>query len=626
MLVNLNGVAFKYKEDVILSGVDLTVNPKERIGLVGINGAGKTTLLGLICGELNPTSGEVSRKNDLKIGYLKQNSGLNSQNAIYEEMLSVFSEETSAIDSQEKLSSEIAKTEEGTLEFKKLSHEYEALSRFISARDGYNIETKIKTVLNGMGFAEKINQNIATLSGGEKTRLAISKLLLLEPELLILDEPTNHLDFAALAFLESYLSSYKGALIVVSHDRYFLDKVATTIWEVENGGCYSYSGNYSKYKTVKNELVLARTREYQKQQEKIAAMKDYIARNIVRATTAKSAQSRVKQLENLDIIEKPRTFVRPPHFFFNFDYESGKTVLTVEKLSLSAGGKELLKDVDFVVEKGDRVGILGPNGTGKSTLIRALQARGNPSIRYGVNVKIGYYDQENLNMNPNNTVLDELWGRHHLASQTKIRSLLGGLQLGADDIEKPVGVLSGGERAKLGFAVAMAEEGNTLLLDEPTNHLDLLSREALEDALRAFGGTIVFVSHDRYFLNAVATRIFELDNKKITSYAGNFSRYEDAKRVTNSTVTEEKKPEKVKNTTYRTAKDRSAEVKKKQRVAALEKEIEELEAEAERLNEESLRPDIVSNYALYGEYEAKIAANKVKISAAYEEWLSLQDE
>lgn len=623
MLIDIVNAGFTYGDASIVDNVNLRINDGDRIGLIGQNGAGKTTLLKLIIGELELSKGEIGRKDGLICGYLRQNEGLESRLTVYDEMLTVFSKVLEAVKKQEELSRLIAETPHDSFDFKRLSSQYDNNASYIAAKEGYNVDVKIKTVLNGMGFAERYRQIVATMSGGEKTRLAIAKLLLKAPELLILDEPTNHLDFKTLAWLEGYLESYKGALVIVSHDRYFLDRMVNGIWELDDGSVEAYNGNYSTYKVTKSELMAFRIKEYEKQQIEIAAMKDYIARNICRATTANSAKSRVHRLANMERLTKPRTTKKTPVFRFDFDYESNKNVLTVSDLKLEIDRNLLLEDVGFEVKKGERIAILGANGTGKSTLMRALANNGDPRIKYGKDVKTAYYDQENQNLDFGNTVLEELWGRHHRESQTAIRSILGGLLLGAEDIEKRVGVLSGGERAKLGLAVIMADRCNTLLLDEPTNHLDLITREALEDALAKFEGTIIFVSHDRYFINRVATAVFEIENRRLIRYGGNFDAYENIKkRQAAVTEFETNKPAQ-KSSSYRTAKERAEDVRTKQRVAELEKLIDALEKEIEAISEQMLMPDILSDYQKYREMELLQNAKKAELEEYYNEWVTV---
>jgi ATP-binding cassette subfamily F protein 3 len=628
MLLSVQDASFSYGAEIILKNINLQINENDRVGLIGRNGAGKTTLLKLIMRELLPDTGEITIKQNLITGYLRQNEGLDSGNTVYAEMESVFREVLSAVKRQEELSLLLSRTPHNTPEYRNLVSEYDKNSVFLAAKDGYHIDVKIKTVLNGMGFADSYNQSIRTMSGGEKTRLAIAKLLLEAPELLIFDEPTNHLDFRTLAWLEGYLSSYKGALVVVSHDRFFLDRMVDKIWDLEDGSVETYNGNYSSYKVQKSERIAYRLKEYEKQQTKIASMEDYIARNIVRATTANSAKSRVHQLANMERLEKPRLTQKTPHFDFPIEYESNKLVLSVSHLSLAAEGKMLLEDVSFEIKKKERIALIGANGTGKSTLMKRLAGSADdPAVRFGKDVKRGYYDQENLNLNFDNSVLEELWKRHHRESQTYIRSILGGLLLTEEDIDKAVGVLSGGERAKLGLAVVMADRCNTLFLDEPTNHLDLPTREALEDALRRYQGTVLFVSHDRYFINRVATAVLELDNRAMTRYEGNFDLYERQKRESQpkEPMSAEDKPAQKKNSSYRSAKERADEVKARLRRAELEKTISSFETEIAVLDDMMLKPEILSDYARYKLLETERTEKQKKLDSLYEEWIRIQE-
>ncbi|MDE5896288.1 MAG: ATP-binding cassette domain-containing protein, partial [Clostridia bacterium] len=482
----------------------IAVQENDRIGFIGGNGEGKTTILKLLLGALTPDEGEVFRKNGARIGYLEQSGGFEGDCTVYEAMREVFREDEELIAALRETERKMAAADE--TELRVLSARCENLNKRIAARDSYNFEVRIRTVLGGMGFLNDCEQRVNTMSGGEKTRLKLCRLLLEEPDLLILDEPTNHLDFKTLFWLEDYLSSYRGALLVVSHDRYFLDRLTSRTLELERGTVYSYRGNYTKYKVLKQERLLSETREYEKQREEIARLQDYVARNIVRATTAKSAQSRVKQLDKMDVLEKPLPPPQPPRFSFTYEERPYERVLQAERFDLAAGGKTLLKGAEFTLMRGEKCALLGDNGTGKSTLLKYFLSN-NPAVRFGRFVKIAYYDQENADLDPEERVLEAFWGKHALLSQTDARKLLAQAGLDAEDVEKKVKELSGGLKAKLELALLEARRGNVLMLDEPTNHLDLPARESLEDALKAFDGTILFVSHDRRFVEAIANRI-----------------------------------------------------------------------------------------------------------------------
>ncbi len=628
MLINLKNTTFGYDAENIFENVNLSINLKDRIGLIGTNGAGKTTLLKLILGELSPNIGEISKKSNLSMACLKQNTGLNSEKSVYDEMNSVFDSVHNALREKEQIAFELSKHQDSSKEFSVCAQKLAEIDSFLYAKDAFNVDVKIKTILNGMGFQNCYSQIVSTMSGGEKTRLALCKLLLEEPELLILDEPTNHLDFQTLQWLETYLSTYKGAILIVSHDRYFLDNMVSKIWELEDKEISSYTGNYSKFRQTKKEIVACRQKEFQKQSEKISAMKEYAEKNIVRATTSKSAKSRLHQLENIEILEKPKTFHKTAKFKFSMDYESNKIVLTVENASLQIENKVLLSDASFQVKRQERVAIIGANGAGKSTLLKEILSRKNRAIRFGKDVKTAYYDQENLNLDFNNTVIDELWGKFRGKTQTEVRSILGGLLLDENDIQKQIKVLSGGERAKLGFALIMADTANTLILDEPTNHLDLETREALEEGLKNFDGTIIFVSHDRYFLNQIATKIVEIENKTIKEFVGNFVQYEKQKKLENEQKLELAleqqiaKPISKSNSYFRSAKDRSQEIKQKQHLQNLEKRIEELSKKEAELFEELAKPSCYENFKTTNEMQREI---RKEIDTLEEEWMSLVD-
>ena len=629
MLLDLENVSFGYDEKTILENVTFTINEGERIGFIGPNGEGKTTLIRLMAGELSADGGKIYRKSGLKCGYLAQTGGYESENTVYEEMRGVFSGVFGAIEKLRETEKALARAEYGSAAFRDLSAKYEQLDKRIAAADGYGTDVKIKTVLNGMGFEKAYDQVISTMSGGEKTRLKLCRLLLEEPEILFLDEPTNHLDVPTLFWLESYLASYRGAIFTVSHDRYFLDRVAQKIFELENKKVTSFRGNYSKYKILKAEKVLFEEREYEKQQEEIAALKDYVARNIVRATTAKSAQSRVKKLESMELLEKPLPPPTPPVFRFTFAEKSEEAALGVNGLSLSAGGKTLLENASFAVRRGEKIALVGENGTGKSTLIRALVKNADPAVRRGRFVKTGYYDQENAALDPEETVLGALWHKHTGLTQTEARAALARAGLTAEDMEKKVKSLSGGERAKLSLVLLEAERANFLILDEPTNHLDLLAREALEEALRAYEGTLLFVSHDRYFIQNIADKIIEIADKKLTVYPCCYEEFNELKRTaaakaqTDADAALLREKESVKNASHRSKAERAEEAKRKQLLKQTEKEISETEAEISALQAEIARPEIAADYKLLGEKCARLDELNARAESLYEEYEKL---
>ena len=629
MLISAENLSFGFAGAPLLENISFTLSEGDRVGLIGPNGEGKTTLIRLILSELEPESGALFKKNGCRIGYLAQTGGYDSENTAFEEMRSVFREDIRAIDALRETEAKIARAEEGSAEYRALSARYDALTKQIAARDSYHYEIKIRTVLNGMGFSDSFSQPVSTMSGGEKTRLKLCRLLLEEPELLILDEPTNHLDIKTLFWLEDYLASFKGAILTVSHDRYFLDRLVREIYELERGTLSVFKGNYTKYKLLKAEKNTRILKEYEKQQEEIAHLQDYVDKNLVRATTAKSALSRVKKLEKMERIERPPLPPSPPRFSFSYAEKPYEKVLEVSALRLAAGEKVLLENASFALTRGEKCAVVGDNGTGKSTLVKEIVKNKNPTVKIGRFVKVAYYDQENANLNPENTVLGELWERHVLWDQTKVRNILAQAKLDAGDMDKKVRMLSGGERAKLALAVFECENGNFLILDEPTNHLDLPARESLEDALKAFDGTILFVSHDRYFIQALAGKIVELSDGKAVEFKGTYDEY-NAFKAALKDGGERPAPQKAaeakpKESGYRTKEERAAETKKRLRVKQIEEEISALETEEAEINSQLALPEIAGNYELLKEKCARLEEVKNLLDGLYEEYETLID-
>ena len=629
MLISLENASFSYGDNLIFGGVSFSVNEGERVGLIGANGEGKTTLIKLILGELYPDRGSIIKKNGARIGYLEQNGGYSSGNTVYGEMLEVFGKELSAIEKLEALSAKLAAVDPLTPEYAALSAQIESLNGFIASRDCYNIQVRIKTVLNGMGFADKYGQSVETMSGGEKTRLKLARLLLEQPDLLILDEPTNHLDVNTLFWLEDYLSSFKGGLLVVSHDRYFLDKLTSRILEIENKKVLSFTGNYSKYKILKAERQARLLKEYEAQQEERARLQDYVDRNIVRATTAKSALSRVNKLERMEILEKPYTPPRAPSFKFSYDLKPYENVLQVNNLNLEIGGKRLISAGQLQVKRGEKVAIVGENGTGKSTLLKEIMRRGNPAVELGRLVKPAFYDQEGANLTGENTVIAELWERHTGLTQTEVRKALAQCGLFEEDMEKPVKALSGGERAKLALCILECERGNFLLLDEPTNHLDLPARESLEKALKEFDGTLLFVSHDRYFLAALADKTAEIENGTLNVFDGGYVAFNEYKKQKNEEIKRAQEQEKYtekqaeKENFYRSKKERAEEAKRKELIKKTEESICALEEREQRLNADLANPLIIADYKKVGEITDELLSIKLQLDTLYKTYESL---
>lgn len=616
MLISVDNVTFDYGGNLIFKDVSFSINEGDRIALIGANGEGKTTLIKVILSQLEPSDGEVFKKSGIKIGYLEQNGGFESGNTVYGEMKLVFREEFSAVEKLNSLSKELSEADYQSKEYEILSAKLESLNKYISANDCFNAEVKIKTVLNGLGFADMYERVIDGLSGGEKTRLKLAKLLLEQPELLILDEPTNHLDIASLFWLEEYLQTFKGAIFVVSHDRYFLDRIVSSVVELENKNVLLFKGNYSKYKVLKCAYVERRQKEYEAQVEEIKKLQDYVARNIVRATTAKSAQSRVNRLEKMDVLEKPYLPPKPPVFGFEYDEKPYENVLEIKNFNLERGGKRLISNGNLNLKRGKKLALTGANGTGKSSLLKEIVS-GNSEISLGRFVKIAYYDQEFATLGGENTVLEEVWGRRTGLTQTEVRAALARSGLFAEDIYKKVKMLSGGEKAKLALCVLELERGNLLILDEPTNHLDLPAREALETALINFDGTLIFVSHDRYFVSAVATAVAEISNCSINYFDGGYKEYTEF--INNNKEEPIKKtPEKDKG--YRSKKERAEAENRKAEIKRIEEEISKAEEEEALINKQLQDPVILADYKKVLSLSEKLTGIKLQLDGLYKEY------
>lgn len=648
MILSMENISKIYNGKTILDNISLTVEDTDRIGLVGVNGCGKSTLLRIITGmeefesQPEPNVPRLSVTKGASIGFLQQNSGLDRSSGIMEEMRSVFSGLLSVQEELRSLEEYMARPEihEDEKHFKEISAEYARKTAYFEANEGYLIDVKIKTVLNGMGFPpETYDRVISTLSGGEKTRLAMAKLLLENPKLLILDEPTNHLDFDTIMWLEDYLSEYKGALLIVSHDRYFLDRLCTSVCEIERTRLRRWKGNYTKFTELKAADTERRIKEYEAQQEEIAKLRDFVDRNLVRATTSSMAKSRIKKLEAMEILEKPVTYEKKAKIRFEYDYEPPEEVLSVKNIDIRAGEKSLADNVSFTVRRGDRVGIIGANGTGKSTLLKILRRTmpiSHGSIDLNKNVKISYFDQENSQLDFNKTVIDEIHDRRRGMTDGDVRSLLGLVKFTGENVFKQISVISGGERAKLCFAVMMLERGNVLILDEPTNHLDMDSRDVLEEALEKFTGTILLVSHDRYLLDKLCTRIFEITPGTLTEFNGGFAEFMEQKRsraaeaqAAGELIKQEnrkREAEEKKAASYRSKEQRAKDAQRRTRIKELEKLIDELEQKMNEVQNEMISPDVTADYLLMNEKCAEFEELK-RLSAEYtDEWLELSEE
>ena len=596
IILQANKIERSFAGEVLFDNINLQVDERDRIALVGKNGAGKSTLLKILVGEEEPTSGEINKKKDISLSYLAQDSRFESENTIYDEMLHVFDDLRRTEKQLRQMELEMG--EKSGEDLDKLMSDYDRLSENFRQAGGFTYEADIRAILNGFKFDESMWQmKIAELSGGQNTRLALAKMLLEKPNLLVLDEPTNHLDIETIAWLENYLVNYSGALIIVSHDRYFLDKVATITLDLTKHSLDRYVGNYSRFVELKEQKLATEAKNYEKQQKEIAALEDFVNRNLVRASTTKRAQSRRKQLEKMERLDKPEVGKKSANMTFQSEKTSGNVVLTVENAAIGYDGEILSEPINLDLRKMNAVAIVGPNGIGKSTFIKSIVDQ-IPFIkgekRFGANVEVGYYDQTQSKLTPSNSVLDELWNDFKLTSEVEIRNRLGAFLFSGDDVKKSVGMLSGGERARLLLAKLSMENNNFLILDEPTNHLDIDSKEVLENALIDFDGTLLFVSHDRYFINRVATHILELSENGSTLYLGDYDYYVEKKAEVEAIQTEEastsnqaKEPSPVND--YQAQKESQKEARKLMRqIESLEAEIEELETQSQAISEKML--------------------------------------
>ena len=587
IILQANKIERSFAGEVLFDNISLQVDERDRIALVGKNGAGKSTLLKILVGEEEPTSGEINKKRDLSLSYLAQDSRFESSNTIYDEMLHVFDDLRKTEKTLRQMELEMGEKTGADLE--KLMQDYDRLSEEFRQAGGFTYEADIRAILNGFKFDESMWQmKIEELSGGQNTRLALAKMLLEKPNLLVLDEPTNHLDIETIAWLENYLVNYSGALLIVSHDRYFLDKVATITLDLTKHSLDRYVGNYSSFVEQKEQKLLTEAKNYEKQQKEIAALEDFVNRNLVRASTTKRAQSRRKQLEKMERLDKPEAGTKSAHMTFHSDKASGNVVLTVEEAAVGYDDQILSEPINLDIRKMNAVAIVGPNGIGKSTLIKSIVGQ-IPFIkgeaRFGANVEVGYYDQTQSKLTPHNSVLDELWNDFKLTPEVEIRNRLGAFLFSGDDVKKTVGMLSGGERARLLLAKLSMENNNFLILDEPTNHLDIDSKEVLENALIDFDGTLLFVSHDRYFINRVATQVLELSEEGSTLYLGDYDYYLEKKAELEALAAAQAEAEPASSTEEVTGNDYHLQKQNQKELRKITRRIEQLEAEMEELDQ-----------------------------------------
>ncbi len=631
IILQANKIERSFAGEVLFDNINLQVDERDRIALVGKNGAGKSTLLKILVGEEEPTSGEINKKKDISLSYLAQDSRFESENTIYDEMLHVFDDLRRTEKQLRQMELEMG--EKSGEDLNKLMSDYDRLSENFRQAGGFTYEADIRAILNGFKFDESMWQmKIAELSGGQNTRLALAKMLLEKPNLLVLDEPTNHLDIETIAWLENYLVNYSGALLIVSHDRYFLDKVATITLDLTKHSLDRYVGNYSRFVELKEQKLATEAKNYEKQQKEIAALEDFVNRNLVRASTTKRAQSRRKQLEKMERLDKPEAGKKSANMTFQSEKTSGNVVLTVENAAIGYDGEVLSQPINLDLRKMNAVAIVGPNGIGKSTFIKSIVDQ-IPFIkgekRFGANVEVGYYDQTQSKLTPSNTVLDELWNDFKLTPEVEIRNRLGAFLFSGDDVKKSVGMLSGGEKARLLLAKLSMENNNFLILDEPTNHLDIDSKEVLENALIDFDGTLLFVSHDRYFINRVATHVLELSENGSTLYLGDYDYYVEKKAEVEMIQTEEisttnqaKEASPVND--YQAQKESQKEARKLMRqIESLEAEIEELESQSQDISEQMLETNDAGKLV---ELQAELDKISHRQEEAMLEWEELSEQ
>ena len=619
----------RFGGNTIFSNISFSVPDNARIGLVGPNGAGKTTLLKIMTGQQEPTSGQFTINKGFKVGYIAQENALDEDKTIWDEMLTVFDNLIEKNKRITKMQEQIAEHPED----EDLLKRYDQLAYDFEQEGGFTYQAEIKSILNGFNFKENTWQKvIGTLSGGEKTRLAFVKLLLQKPPVLLLDEPTNYLDLDTLDWLEAFLKNYQGAIITVSHDQYFLDHLANQIFELNFGKLTTFKGNYSQY--VKERELMNNQQEaaYEKQQEKIKKEEEFIQKNLVRASTTKRAQSRRKALDKMERIKPPK-HKQKVRINFTSDRPSGKEVLIAKDLTIGYPDKTMVSDIDFQVNKNDRVAIIGPNGIGKSTLLKTKMKKLEPkdgSIKYGASLDIGYYDQELQSLDPSKTVLDTIWDRHKTMPEKDVRSILASFLFTAEDIDKTVGQLSGGQKARLTLTVLSLEKDNFLLMDEPTNHLDIEAKEVLEQALDTYDGTLLFVSHDRYFINELANKIISVRDGHAKIYNGNYSYYLDEKAKQAAAI-QEAEAEQTESTTsanqnkgklsYQEQKARDSQKRKLERaVSEAEARIEKLEAEEQEIQTEMANPDIAASFEKLGPLQEKLSAVQEQLEQANNDW------
>ena len=632
MLIQLNNVTKNFVVNEVFSNVKMEINDKDRVAIVGRNGAGKSTLLKIISGEIDFDNGERTVSKDTTIGYLSQEFIVREDLSIYEEMITCFNEIIELEKELEKISYEL--TSENIESNPGLLDKYDRLQNQVLTHKDYHYKSKIDSVLYGLDFDKEVfDKKISTFSGGEKTRLSMAKLLLSEPDLLILDEPTNHLDMENVAWLENYLSSYNGAIVIVSHDRYFIDKVVNVVYNLEFGKLKKYVGNYSNFLRQYEEDYEKNLKEYVSQQKDIKRLEEFVQKNIARASTSKMAKSRQKVLDKMEIIDNPRKDDKAANIEFRIKEQSGRDVLIVNDLQVGYE-EQVGQKYNFSVYKGDRIAVVGKNGIGKSTLIKTIakkQKELGGNIQYGSKVSLGYYDQKQAEFESSKTILNELWDEYPLMKEAEVRTILGRFLFRGDDVLKIVRDLSGGEKARLQLVKLMLEKNNLLILDEPTNHLDITSKQVLEEALEDYEGTILFVSHDRYFINKIANKVFDITEEGYNIYLGNYDYYLEKREQ--EKIAKKLKEEKVVETKVKEVNDYVLGKEEKRRIRKLERmrdelifQIDELEGKIKIVNEELMKEEVYTDVVKTQEWNGKLKELTSELEEKNNSWLEIEEE